>query len=164
MDSSQVDGGVNHGRGWQSPKVAVQAYDSGRALIAVAAIDAGELLVRLAPVFVPTRDRYTIQVDATRHQAGTGEADDFMNHSCDPSTHLDIDRLEVIASRSINPGELITFSYTTTEWELAEPFDCRCGAAACLGRISGFRDLGREQRRVLAPRLSTYLRGRLDDR
>jgi len=151
-------------RGWASPLVEVRMHDGGRALVAVATIGPGERLLRLSPIFVDTRGRYTIQIDERRHQAGTGEPDDFMNHSCAPNSHLDTIALEVVAIAPIAPGELITFNYLTTEWELAEPFDCRCGAPACHGQIAGFRHLDAERRRQLAPLLSPLLRARLDAR
>ena len=148
--------------GWASAKVAVQEHDGGRALVAVAAIDAGERVLGLSRVFVAERGRYTIQLDEARHQAGTGEADDFMNHSCAPNVRLDVEALEAVALRPIAAGELVTFHYLTTEWEMAEPFACRCGAPGCLGTLRGFRYLGPAARRALAPLLSPFLRGHLE--
>ena len=148
--------------GWASAKVAVQEHDGGQALVAVEAIEAGEPVLRLSRVFVAERGRYTIQIDEGRHQAGTGEADDFMNHSCAPNVRIDVEALEAVALRSIAAGELVTFHYLTTEWEMAEPFTCRCGAPGCLGTLRGFRHLGPAARRALAPLLSPFLRARLE--
>ena len=41
--------------------------------------------------------------------------------------------------------------------ELAEPFACRCGAAACRGLIRGYRHLSPAQQRLLRPHLAPHL-------
>lgn len=79
----------------------------------------------------------------------------FMNHSCNPNARFCSE--EVIAARDIEPFEDVTFDYNTTEYEMAEPFDCHCGSPSCLGRIQGFKHLTAEQRRQLHPRLAPYL-------
>ena len=38
-------------------------------------------------------------------------------------------------------GEELTFFYPSTEWEMAQPFECRCGEKECCGRITGARDM-----------------------
>ena len=68
----------------------------------------------------------------------------FMNHSCHPNTV--IREREVFACRDIQPGDAVTFDYNTTEWEMAEPFRCRCGSASCLKEIRGFKHLTAAQR------------------
>lgn len=57
------------------------------------------------------------------------------NHSCDPNTRYE--GLDVVALRNISKGEELTLNYTDFLDENMEPFDCRCGAANCCGRISG---------------------------
>lgn len=64
-----------------------------------------------------------------------------LNHSCDPNVIVDAEKQELRAIRNIQPGEDLTFFYPSTEWEMAEPFGCLCGAAECMGTISGARDL-----------------------
>jgi hypothetical protein len=61
----------------------------------------------------------------------------FMNHSCDANCYIR-DRC-VIALRAIEPGEELTFDYNSTEYEMAQPFDCTCGSPKCAGQISGWR-------------------------
>ncbi|ROW17040.1 hypothetical protein VPNG_01228 [Cytospora leucostoma] len=46
----------------------------------------------------------------------------YMNHSCEPSLRSQ-------------------FFYPSTEWELAQPFDCSCGTPSCHDRIAGARDM-----------------------
>jgi hypothetical protein len=43
--------------------------------------------------------------------------------------------MALIARRDIAPGEPISVDFLSTEGAINEPFDCRCGAATCRGRI-----------------------------
>jgi hypothetical protein len=63
----------------------------------------------------------------------------------------------VVAVRDIPAGEELTFDYLTTEWEMATPFACRCGAADCRGLIQGFKHLSPEAQAHLISRCSPYL-------
>lgn len=150
-------------RAWVSDKVAVQRFGDEQAVVATAAIAGGERLIALAHVFVDLPSKYTIQLDDHRHQAGTAETDDFLNHSCDPNTTLRWDTLELIALRSIAAGELITFDYLISEWDMRAPFTCACGAAGCRGEIRGFRFLDAAERARLRPWIAPYLLRRIDD-
>ena len=57
------------------------------------------------------------------------------NHSCDPNTRYE--GLNVVALRNISKGEELTLNYANFLDEHMEPFDCRCGAANCCGRVTG---------------------------
>lgn len=62
----------------------------------------------------------------------------YINHSCDPSLFLDIPSLSFIAGpKGLRPGDELTFFYPSTEWSMAQPFDCFCHAPTCRGRIDG---------------------------
>jgi hypothetical protein len=63
----------------------------------------------------------------------------FLNHACEPNAAFR--GLTLVATRAIRQGEEITFHYATTEYDMAEPFRCRCGSPLCLGEIRGFRHL-----------------------
>ncbi|HUP18650.1 MAG TPA: SET domain-containing protein-lysine N-methyltransferase [Gemmatimonadota bacterium] len=86
--------------------------------------------------------RLTVQVGDDEHVEVGGLA--TLNHSCDPNVRLDVERMEVVAERDIEPGEELTFFYPSTEWEMAEPFDCACGGPRCVGVVRGARDLPAE--------------------
>ncbi|MEO1297740.1 MAG: SET domain-containing methyltransferase [Cyanobacteria bacterium J06636_16] len=64
-----------------------------------------------------------------------------LNHSCEPNVIIDATKLELRAIRDVYPGEDLTFFYPSTEWEMAEPFACLCGATHCLGTVSGAQDI-----------------------
>lgn len=78
----------------------------------------------------------TVQVGENRHIWLEDELV-FMNHSCDPSTRWDLTAFKIYALRDIAEGGELTFFYPTSEWDMAQPFDCFCGASCCLGRIRG---------------------------
>jgi hypothetical protein len=118
----------------------------------------------------PTPSRYTVQVGHAAHVDlpavyGLEYVLDryfwrFMNHSCLPSAV--IRGRQVFSLRPLEPWQEITFHYNTTEYEMAEPFDCRCGTPDCERQIQGFRFLSRPERERLRPWLSDHLLALLD--
>lgn len=58
----------------------------------------------------------------------------FLNHSCEPNAEAQIfgDQIWILALRTIQPGEEITFNYSY-DLENYEEHPCRCGAAKCVG-------------------------------
>jgi hypothetical protein len=127
-------------------------------------------LFPVAPLATPTR--YTLQLSQhahVRHEDLQWSA--FLNHSCDGNVRLDFPAfpsgaapedpeaqrslwdgsrcLSVVTTRAVAQGEEITFDYCTTEWKMAEPFDCACGKPACRGRIEGFSALTQDQKQAL---------------
>ena len=144
-------------RAYWSEKIELREGDIGLGVVAREPITRGEVLVALAHVFVDKRAQHTIQIDE-RHQAGTREIDDYLNHSCEPSAALDAERLCFVAARDIAPGEAVTFNYLTSEWDMVAPFDCQCGATGCFGRIRGFRYLSPDEQARLEPLLTPFLR------
>ena len=79
----------------------------------------------------------------------------FTNHSCAPNAQLR--GREFFSLRPIEPWQEITFHYDTTEYEMAEPFECRCGADDCFGRIQGFKFRTADERELLRPMLADHL-------
>ncbi|KAI1740536.1 hypothetical protein F4680DRAFT_465159 [Xylaria scruposa] len=72
----------------------------------------------------------------------------FVNHSCAPTLEWDMERMEVRVSstRDLRKGDLLSFFYPSTEFEMAQPFDCWCGAGdRCFGRVEGAAQLGVEK-------------------
>lgn len=52
--------------------------------------------------------------------------------------------LEILAGpRGLKAGQELTFFYPSTEWDMAQGFDCFCGSEKCLGYISGAKNLSR---------------------
>ena len=66
-----------------------------------------------------------------------------MNHSCAPNAILDTAKMEVCAASRIEAGTPVTFFYPSTEWDMAQPFECFCSSKDCLGLVSGAKDIPR---------------------
>jgi len=51
--------------------------------------------------------------------------------------------VRVVEGRDLRIGDALTFFYPSSEWSMAQPFECGCGAGPgkCLGRISGAQDI-----------------------
>lgn len=140
-----------------SEKITVGRSHGGRGVFAVEPIQVGERIVRFPGAYQDRPGRHTLQVDEKRFIAPSGEADDFINHSCAPNAYVDFQDWSLRALLPIGPGEEVTFDYHTTEWEEPYPFDCRCGAPQCVGTVRGFRHLDRKRRERLLPYLSPFL-------
>ncbi|KAF2638681.1 hypothetical protein P280DRAFT_471256 [Massarina eburnea CBS 473.64] len=69
----------------------------------------------------------------------------YINHSCQPTLIFDMERWEVRAnpnlSEGLKTGDELTFFYPSTEWNMAQPFECRCKEAECKGTIKGAKDM-----------------------
>uniref|UniRef100_A0A7S4U5V9 SET domain-containing protein n=1 Tax=Paramoeba aestuarina TaxID=180227 RepID=A0A7S4U5V9_9EUKA len=70
--------------------------------------------------------------------------------------------IQVVAIRDIQKGEILSFNYLTTEFDMDEPFTCLCGGERatdadstslpkCFGRIQGYRYLSDAYKRLLKP-------------
>lgn len=81
--------------------------------------DKGEVVVDLTGL-TPGPKRYSsVQVSATEHVELNSDLV-FMNHSCDPTMHFDVDRMAIVALRSVKPGDELTFFYPSTEWDMGK--------------------------------------------
>lgn len=130
----------------------------------------GTVIFRLAGIASPLATRHTVQIAADEHlqvPEGTNLTQQierypwqFLNHACRPNTL--VRGRDLVALRPIRAFEELSFDYETTEWQLAEPFACRCGE--CGGRrVAGFRFLDREERRLRQRYLAPHLQARMAD-
>lgn len=112
-----------------------------RGVVTTRAIPAGSIVATLLVERTEYQaSRYSIQQDEQRHIVVALPLR-LMNHSCQPTCYLDMETLTVRALRPLAAGEEVNFFYPATEWEMAEPFDCHCGAPSCLHTIRGAREL-----------------------
>ena len=61
-----------------------------------------------------------------------------MLHSCDSNCMLDMNSMEIIALKNINPFEKLMLDYNKTEKQLYQSFHCTCGAPDCKKFIEGY--------------------------
>lgn len=112
----------------------IRHIGTGEALYAARPFAAGEPIFTFDHVsWRPRRDRYTAQTPQGQHLFDPILA--RVAHACDPNGRISFRLMALVARRDIAAGELISADYLATEAEIAEPFDCRCGAARCRGRI-----------------------------
>jgi hypothetical protein len=127
---------------------------------------AGERILHFDGCLVAAPTRYTIQIGEREHVEGPPPRGDehgpdphawrFLNHACKPNAVLRGRWLGAVAA--IAPGDEITFDYTTTEFDMACPFVCGCGAPDCLGLVRGWRWLTPAQQAARLPALAAHLR------
>ena len=98
---------------------------------------------------------HCVQIGVDLFLGPSNELDDHVNHSCDPSTRVEIDRdagrAHLVARASMRRGAEVTFDYSSVQ--LDDPRfrieRCRCGAASCRGVIGDFTLLDAEAKRRL---------------
>lgn len=113
----------------------------GDRLITTEPIPAGQVITSFADApRVAQPSRLSVQIGPDTHIEELGIFN-YLNHSCAPSTIIDTERLSLIAAREIAAGEELTFFYPSTEWDMAQPFACLCGATECLGSVNGAKHL-----------------------
>ncbi|KAG5189386.1 hypothetical protein JKP88DRAFT_286761 [Tribonema minus] len=143
---------------------AIEKDATGDYLVAAEDMPAGTLVLTEGGDIYETPTMHTVQVDETNHLDCKGPIR-LTNHSCDPSCRMALAvtppstaaadaattaTCSLVTRRAVARGERLTFDYALTEWDMAAPFDCVCGEAACRGSVRGFRHLSADTQRRLA--------------
>ena len=79
----------------------------------------------------PTRTSIQIGDQHLAHYEGG-----YVNHHCDPNTKVIVPNFTspfLVAIKTIEPKEEITFDYESTEEELVSPFKCECHGKLIVG-------------------------------
>ena len=128
---------------------------------AVEDIPSGSFLTDLWGPVLDSPHSHTVQVDKNKHVVPEGPMNVF-NHSCQPNAKWVYEHHKaaypgldashdvfwyMVAVRDIEKGEDVTFDYTTSEYDMAQSFQCKCGTEMCLGEIKGFKYLSPQQQR-----------------
>lgn len=84
-----------------------------------------------------------LQIGPDLYIGASGEADDCVNHSCEPNAAVRIDGTTATlwAVRDIAAGEEISFDYSTILDEDDFTMECLCGTPSCRGTIGDGKDL-----------------------
>lgn len=115
-----------------------------RTAIAVRKIQKGEIISDILPYSSKAEpDFLSVQIGVKEHILDS--LLEAMNHSCSPTTYVDIEKMQVIALKDILPGEELTFFYPSTEWQMDRPFQCNCKSPQCIGLVGGARNLSISQ-------------------
>ncbi|RKH20777.1 methyltransferase domain-containing protein [Corallococcus sp. CA047B] len=137
-------------------------------MVTTRAVAAGEVLLVIEGSRVRAPGRDTLQVGVDQHLATPDAPWRFINHACEPTALFhpgsDTESPRFTARTALAAGQEVTFNYLTSEWNLAAPFPCGCGAATCVGWVRGARYLTAGQRDALGPALLPHIRQQLQPR
>ncbi len=116
-----------------------------KALFAAVAFQPGDVITKFSADKIQKYATYlTVQTGTNRHITLMPEFLQYINHSCSPNAFFNTTSMELVCLQPIQPGDEFTFFYPSTEWEMAQPFVCNCGTAACIQLINGASHLSVE--------------------
>jgi len=130
----------------------IRETEKGKAVFAGRNIGAGEFVCEFTGPLVsmaeylklhdPSNNHY-LQIDDDLFMGPSGNADDLINHSCNPNGGLVYrdGTVKFMAIRNIKEGEELSFDYSTTMDEDGWEMDCLCGDPACRNKVRDFRHL-----------------------
>jgi hypothetical protein len=98
-----------------------------------------------AKEFVASPTYLSVQIDIDKHIHLSPDYLQYINHSCNPNIFFDTHNNQITAIKDIAENEEISFFYPSTEWQMAQAFDCFCGHNNCLGTIAGAVNLSKAQ-------------------
>ena len=136
----------------------------GKGVFASRPIRKGDLIMTFSgPILHHTQvdhDDYHLQIDEEYYIGASGNADDYVNHACEPNCGFR-DGLDLVALRDIAVDEEITWDYSTAiDEDDFDGFPCSCARAGCRKRVVSFRHLSPEVKERLQPWLLPYLRSK----
>jgi hypothetical protein len=116
----------------------IESADGEKSLQARVTFEPGDILAQFEiSASFPRPTRQTIQCGVSGHGLLVPAFLRWINHSCDPNVVIHTRGMHVRAIRRIEPGDEIVYFYPSTEWSLAEPFQCCCRSPKCLVSIRG---------------------------
>jgi hypothetical protein len=116
-----------------------------KALFAAVHFYPGDVICKFSAATTQSFATYlTVQTGADRHITLNPEFLQYINHSCSPTIFFNTTSMELVCLQAMQPGDEFTFFYPSTEWEMAQPFVCNCGSAACIQLINGASHLSVE--------------------
>lgn len=84
-----------------------------------------------------------------------------VNHSCDPNCGISVNETgahDFVAMRDIVVNEEITFDYAMRNYGVNYfPKQCICGSKICRGKITGWKDLPDERKKIYEGFVAPYL-------
>jgi hypothetical protein len=141
----------------RSGAVRVGENHLGKAVFAARPFEAGALIMKfggtptsgaaLPKSYLGAADRY-MQVDHDLYLGPSGDADDFVNHSCSPNAGIRFASYGVflVALQPIAGGEEICWDYSTTMHQNDWVMRCECRQRACRAYVGEFLALPKERR------------------
>jgi hypothetical protein len=116
-----------------------------KALFATIAFKPGDVITNFSADKIQKYATYlTVQTGVNTHITLKPAFLQYINHSCSPTVFFNTTTMELVCLQAMQPGDELTFFYPSTEWEMAQPFVCNCGTAACIQLINGASHLSVE--------------------
>ena len=107
-------------------------------LFANKAFHANEIIAPFKPEAIVKLPNYlTIQLNKEQHILLHPTYLQYCNHSCNPNVFFNTQTMQLIALKDIFEGNELRFFYPSSEWDMAQSFDCNCGEKNCLKKIQG---------------------------
>ncbi|KAG9128151.1 hypothetical protein FRC07_004263 [Ceratobasidium sp. 392] len=132
-------------------KINFQPGDFNSGLICLQSFKAGKIITRLTGTTQTKKSWSSVQY-GTDPDANIelNSVLVYVNHSCSPNAAFDLNSSNKTewnfrALRDIHPGQELSFFYPSTEWNMDQGFQCKCGSENCLGYINGAKYLTRAQ-------------------
>jgi hypothetical protein len=115
------------------------------ALFTLRSFRRGEIIAGFSAGTISAEPTYlTIQLGIRKHITFDPEFLQYINHSCEPNVFFDTTAMNLVALKNLKAEEEMTFFYPSTEWRMAQPFNCYCRGADCLRKIRGAAYLPKE--------------------
>jgi hypothetical protein len=143
------------------------ADGQGEGVLATRRFAAGEtVMVGFLVGELSVNDSHATQVGPDRW-ARHGGLGPMVNHSCDPNCGVRLNEgqaFDFVARRRIEPGQDLTFDYAMRNFTIDHfPAECLCGATACRGSVTGWKDLPADRKAAYGELVAPYLRTMDDD-
>jgi len=117
----------------------------GKCLIATAEISKGTAVMSFSGPILKEPTMHTIQTGVAQHLDVNNDLQ-YTAHSCAPNCSIRFllvsDQSGVVslnAIHNIQIGDILSFDYRTTEWDMQSPFECCCGSPNCAKKIQGMK-------------------------
>ncbi|KAF1926012.1 uncharacterized protein M421DRAFT_7511 [Didymella exigua CBS 183.55] len=108
------------------------------------ALPAGAVFARITQPTVATVAYSSVQAGKNLHIELNCDLV-YINHSCSPTLIFDmanwVVRVNPDLEGGLKEGDELTFFYPSTEWSMAQPFDCLCKTSECRKTIKGAKDM-----------------------
>lgn len=105
----------------------------------------GDVICKFKAAAILKKPTYlTVQTGMDEHIHLDPDFLKYTNHSCEPTVFFDTAVMQFVALKDMLPGDEFTFFYPSTEWQMAQPFECLCGKATCLRNIAGAAHMNTE--------------------
>ncbi len=136
----------------ENSRLIIRETEKGKAVFAASDIRKGEVVCEFTgPKYTMAEylklhdpeNNHFVQIDEDCFMGPSGNADDLINHSCNPNgglTYRD-GKVLYVAVRDISKGEELSFDYSTTMDEDCWEMECLCGDKACRRKVRDFKHL-----------------------